>query len=116
MRRASWMSLGIMVTRLDGAKVGVFEEAGEVGFAGFREGHDGGALESQLGLEVLSDLADEALEGQLADQKLGTLLVTTDLTECDCPWSVTMRLLKASRTLHDLAHRNPTRSSVRQQS
>ena len=81
---------------VDGAKVGVLEEADEVGFAGFLEGHDGGALESQLGLEVLSDLADEALEGQLADQKLGALLVTTDLTEGDCAGPVTMRLLDSS--------------------
>lgn len=78
---------------VDGAKVGVFEEADEVGFAGFLESHDCGALESKLGLEVLGDLTYETLEGQFADEQLGTLLVTPDLTKGDSSWPVTMWLL-----------------------
>ena len=66
---------------VDGAQVGVLEEADQVSLAGLLQSHDGGALEAQVGLEVLGDLTDEALEGQLADQQLGALLVTTDLTE-----------------------------------
>ena len=34
-------------------------------------------------LEVLSDLTNETLEGELADEELGRLLVATDLTESD---------------------------------
>ena len=34
-------------------------------------------------LEVLRDFADEALEGELADEQLGRLLVATDFTEGD---------------------------------
>ena len=49
-------SLGV-----DGAQVGVFEEADQVGFAGFLESCDGGRLESQVGLEVLGDLSDQTL-------------------------------------------------------
>ena len=45
------------------------------------KGADGGALETQVGLEVLGDLPDQPLEGQLADQQLGGLLVATDLSE-----------------------------------
>jgi hypothetical protein len=37
----------------------------------------------EIGLEVLSDFTDQALERQLADQKLGGLLVATNLTKSD---------------------------------
>ena len=66
---------------VDGAQVGVLKETDEVGLAGLLEGHDGGALEPEVGLEVLGNLPDEALEGQLADEELGGLLVPPDLTE-----------------------------------
>ena len=38
---------------------------------------------NEVGLEVLGDLADEALEGELADKELGGLLVLADLAESD---------------------------------
>jgi hypothetical protein len=63
---------------VDGAQVGVLEEANEVGLGGLLEGEDGGSLEPQVGLEVLGDLADEALEGELPDEELGGLLVPAD--------------------------------------
>jgi histone H3 len=68
---------------VDGAQVGVLEEGDEVGLDGLLEGADGGALEAEVGLEVLSDLTDKTLEWQLADEELGRLLVATDLTESD---------------------------------
>ena len=81
---------------MDSAQVGVFEEADEVRLASFLQGHHGRALETQVGLEVLSDLANETLEGQLADQQLGALLVATDLAKCDGAGPVTMGLLDAA--------------------
>jgi hypothetical protein len=81
---------------VDGAQVGVLEEADQVGFAGLLQGHDGRALEAQVGLEVLGDLTHEALEGQLADQQLGALLVATDLAEGDRAGAVAMGLLDAA--------------------
>ena len=78
---------------VDGAQVGVLEEADQVRLASLLKGHDGGALEAQVGLEVLGDLADQTLEGQLADQQLGALLVTTDLTESDGSGPVPVGLL-----------------------
>ena len=66
---------------VDGAQVGVLEKSDEVGLAGLLEGHDGGALEPEVSLEVLGDLPDQTLEGELADQKLGGLLVPPDLPE-----------------------------------
>merc|ERR1739842_72323 len=66
---------------VDGAEVGVLEETNEVGLGSFLESHDGRRLETEISLEVLGDLTDETLEGELADEKLGALLVPTDLTE-----------------------------------
>ena len=56
---------------MDGAEVGVLEEANEVGFGGFLEGEHGLGLEAQVALVVLGDLAHQALEGQLSDEELG---------------------------------------------
>ena len=66
---------------VDGTQVGVLEQPDEVGLGCLLQGHDGGALEAEVSLEVLCDLSDEALEGQFPDQELGGLLVTSDLPE-----------------------------------
>lgn len=81
---------------VDGAQVGVLEETDEVGLASLLQGHDGRALEAEIGLEVLSDLANETLERKLADEKLRALLVATDLTQGDGSGPVTVRLLHTS--------------------
>ena len=81
---------------VDGAQVGVLEQADEVSLAGLLESHDCRALEAQVGLEVLGDLANEALERQFADQQLGRLLVTTDLAKSDGSGPVTVRLLDSA--------------------
>ena len=81
---------------VDGAQVGILEETDEVGLAGLLEGHDGGALEPQVSLEVLSDLPDQTLEGQLADEELSGLLVPPDLSESDSAGPVSVGLLDAS--------------------
>ena len=78
---------------MDGAKVGILEETDEVGLRGLLKGSDRGALEAEVGLEVLSDLTDETLEGELAEEELGRLLVATDLTESDGTRLVAVRLL-----------------------
>jgi hypothetical protein len=81
---------------MDGAQVGVLEEGDEVGLDGLLESADGGGLEAEVRLEVLSDLTDKTLEGQLADEKLGGLLVATDLTKSDGTRLVAVRLLDTS--------------------
>jgi len=81
---------------VDGAEVGVLEQTNQVGLRSFLEGTDSSALETQIGLEVLCDLTHQTLEGQLADQELSRLLVTTDLTQSDGTGPVTVRLLDAS--------------------
>lgn len=42
---------------------------------------NGSTLETQVSFEVLSDLPDQALEGQLTDQQLSGLLVPTDFSQ-----------------------------------
>ena len=68
---------------MDGAQVGVLEEGDEVSLDRLLESANGGALEAEVRLEVLGDFTDQTLEGQLADEELGRLLVATDLTESD---------------------------------
>merc|ERR1711911_6711 len=84
-------SLGV-----DGAQVGVLEETNQVGLGSFLESHDSGRLEPQVSLEVLGNLTDETLEGQLADEELCGLLVTSDLTEGDSTRAVSVGLLDSS--------------------
>jgi hypothetical protein len=78
---------------MDGAQVGIFKERDEVSLDGLLKSTDGGRLEAEIRLEVLSNLTNETLEWELADEKLGGLLVTTDLTESDGTRLITMWLL-----------------------
>ena len=54
---------------VDGAQVGVLEQADQVGLAGLLQSHDGRALEAEVGLEVLGDLSDQTLEGKLRERE-----------------------------------------------
>ena len=107
MRRASWMSLGMMVTRLawmaqrlvSSKRPSAWEQTdqdaehtlkhfitNEVGFGGLLKREDSGALPPwnyTTHSEVLGDLLDEALERALADEELGPLLEAADLAEGD---------------------------------
>ncbi len=78
---------------VDGAEVGVLEERDEVGLDGLLESADGRRLEAEIGLEVLGNLTNKTLEGELADEELSRLLVTTNLTESDGSGLVAVRLL-----------------------
>ena len=55
---------------VDGCQVGVLEERHEVCLSCLLEGHDRARLEAEIGLEVLRDFANQALEGELADEEL----------------------------------------------
>jgi hypothetical protein len=72
---------------MDGRQIGVLKESDEVGLAGFLKSSDGRRLESQVSLEILSDLTNETLEGELSDQELGRFLVTTNFTKSNGSWS-----------------------------
>ena len=53
---------------VDSTKVGILEEANEIGLGRLLEGKDGRTLEPQVGLEVLSNLAYKTLERLLSNQ------------------------------------------------
>ena len=66
---------------VDGAQVGVLEQADQVALASFLQGHDRGALESEISLEVLGNLSHQTLERQLSDQELSRFLVSSDFPQ-----------------------------------
>jgi histone H3 len=81
---------------VDGSQVGILEESNKVSLSGLLESEDGGRLEAEIGLEVLGNLTNKALERQLADEELSRLLVLTDLTESDGTGPVSVRLLHSA--------------------
>jgi hypothetical protein len=60
-------------------------------------------------LEVLGDLTDETLEGQLPDQELRRLLVPTDLSQSDGTGAEPVRLLHATSCLQTQLENRSTR-------
>ncbi len=68
---------------VDGRQVGVLEQADQVCLGSLLQRQHGAGLEAQVGLEVLGNLTDQALEGQLADEQLRGLLVLADLAQGD---------------------------------
>jgi hypothetical protein len=89
--------------RMNGAKIGVFKESHQVGFGGLLQRQHGTALEAEITLEVLGNFTDQALEGELANQQIGTLLVPTNLPEGDRTRTVAMGLLDSARGRSRLA-------------
>ena len=69
-------SLGV-----DGAKVGVLEETDHVGLGSLLESKDSRALETEVVLEGASDVTDESLEGELADEEFSGFLEFSDFSE-----------------------------------
>jgi hypothetical protein len=66
---------------VDSAQVGVLEQADGTGIGGILKGELRGAAKAKVRLEVLRNLAHEARERQLVDQKLGRLLKHADVRQ-----------------------------------
>ncbi len=81
---------------VDGCEVGILEQTNQVGLSGLLESQDSARLEAEIGLEVLSDLTNQTLEGELSDQELSALLITSDLSQSDSTRSVSVGLLDSS--------------------
>ncbi len=81
---------------MDRTEVGVVEEADEVYLARILELTVGVALEPEVLLEVLSDLAHKTRKGAFAKEELRGLLVAADLPEGDGARTVLVRLLDAA--------------------
>src|SRR6056300_83368 len=83
--------------RVHGTQIRVFEETDEIRFRGFLEREHGSRLETKIRPVFLGDLLHETLEGDLANQKFGGLLVLADLAESDRARAVPSRLLDSAR-------------------
>jgi histone H3 len=83
-------------TGMDGAQVGILKETDKVGFSSLLEGTDGGGLEAEISLEILGNLTNKTLEGELADEELSGLLISSDLTKGDGSGPVPVGLLHSS--------------------
>ena len=55
---------------MDGTQVSVFKQTNKIGLTSLLQGHDGRALEPEVSLEVLCNLTDKTLEGELTDEEL----------------------------------------------
>ena len=95
---------------MDGAQVGVFEKTNKVGLRSLLKGSNGRRLEAEVGLEVLSNLANQTLkmkccqrtsdsfhlEWELADEQFGGFLVATNFTKSNGTGAITVRLFDSS--------------------
>ena len=78
---------------VDGAQVGVLEQADKVGLRCFLQGKNGRALEAQVRFEVLGDLTHQTLEREFADEQISALLVAADFAKRDRTGAVAVGLL-----------------------
>jgi|ERR1740117_1763511 len=81
---------------VDSTQVSVLKQSNEVSLTGLLESTNGSRLEPKISLEILSNFSHETLEGQLPDEELSRLLVSSDLTESDGSWPVSVGLLDSS--------------------
>uniref|UniRef100_A0A0K2VG34 Putative LOC101056226 [Mus musculus] n=1 Tax=Lepeophtheirus salmonis TaxID=72036 RepID=A0A0K2VG34_LEPSM len=65
---------------VDGTQVGIFKKTHKICLRSLLESHDGRGLETQVSLEILSNLSNQTLKGQFSDEELSRLLVSTDFT------------------------------------
>ena len=82
--------------RMNSTKICIFKQTDQVRLCRLLKRRHGTALEPQIGFEVLCDLTNQSLKRKLSDQKLSTLLVFSDLTECDGSRAKTMGLLDSA--------------------
>ena len=74
-------------------KVRVLEKTNEVSLSSLLKSKDGGGRETEIVLEGRRDLTNKTLEGELADEEISGLLVSTDFTDSDGTRAVAVSLL-----------------------
>jgi len=65
---------------VDRTEVSIFEQTGEISLGGSLACHYSLRLEAKICFEILCDFPNQALEGHLAYEQLGRLLVLADLS------------------------------------
>merc|ERR1712168_144037 len=78
---------------MDCAQVCVLKQTNQVSLTCFLKSSNCCTLESKICLEVLSNLPNQSLEGELPDQQFCGLLVPPDLSQSHSTWPVPMWLL-----------------------
>ena len=78
---------------MNSTQVGILKKTNKVRLTRLLQRQDGGRLETQIGLEILSNLTHKTLEGGLTDQKISRLLILANLTKSDSTGTVTVGLL-----------------------
>ncbi|KAL7429121.1 hypothetical protein ACHAXM_001547 [Skeletonema potamos] len=81
---------------MNSTQVGILKETNKVCLTRLLQGQNGSGLKPQIRLEILSNLTNETLEGCLADQKVGGLLILADLTKSDGTGTITVGFLHSS--------------------
>ena len=97
---------------MDGAQIGVLEQADQIGFGSLLQGEHCRRLEAEIRLEVLRDFTNQALkfteleeetwefrfylEGQLPEQEFSGLLVATNLAQSHGAGTVAVGLLDSA--------------------
>merc|ERR1711892_1271099 len=81
---------------MDGTQVGILEQANQVGLAGLLQSSNSSALEPEVSLEVLGNLTDQTLEGQLANKELSGFLISPNFTQSHSSRPVSVGLLDSS--------------------
>src|ERR1051325_2445354 len=77
-------------------QVCILKQTNKISFCCFLKCKNSMALESQISLEILSNLTDKTLERKLPDQKFSALLVLTNLTKSNGSRTITVRLLHST--------------------
>ena len=99
---------------VDSTQVSILKEANQIGFRGFLQSQHRRSLEAQIALEILRNLTDQTLEGQLANQEIRRLLVATNLSKRHSSGAVAVcreekvlkRCQQRSNVQEGTAHRN----------
>ena len=81
---------------MDGTQVGVLKQTNKVSLTSLLESHDSRGLEPEVSLEVLGNFSHQTLEGQLPDEELSGFLVSSDLSQSNSSWPVSVRFLDSS--------------------
>ena len=68
---------------MDGTQVGIFKKRDKISLYRFLESSDCRRLESKVGLKILRNFTNQALERKLADQELGGFLIATNFAKSD---------------------------------
>ncbi|KAL9263758.1 hypothetical protein AKJ16_DCAP18009 [Drosera capensis] len=82
--------------RMDRAQIRILKQSNQIRLRRLLERRDRRALEPEIGLEILSNLPHESLEGEFPDQQLRALLVLPNLPQRHRPRPEPVRLLHSS--------------------